>query len=87
MNGTVASNPKLEEEICDKRIRALFWFQLQEGRMPVATFVLGANVLERCLKQFSIADGKPDKLLGLQARLKSLSNTTYTASEMLKYLN
>jgi hypothetical protein len=44
-------------------------------------------VLEKCLKQFSIADGKPDKLLGLQARLKSLSSTTYTAaSEMRKHL-
>ena len=38
----------------------------------------GANVLEKCLKLFSIADGKPDKLLGLQARLKSLRNTTYS---------
>jgi len=48
-------------------------------------------VLEKCLKQFSIADGKPDKLLGLQARLKSLSNTSYTAactaSEMRKHLD
>ena len=35
-------------------------------------------MLEKCLKLFSIADGKPDKLLGLQARLKSLRNTTYS---------
>ena len=58
--------------------------------MPVATFV-GSKCARKCLKQFSIADGKPDKLLGLQARLKSLSNTSYTAactaSEMRKHLD
>ena len=43
----------------------------------VATFV-GSECARKCLKQFSIADGKPDKLLGLQARLKSLRNTTYS---------